>query len=264
MQKDTKEEKKWYVYMHTNKINQKKYIGITCQEPNERWKNGLGYKTQTVFWRAIQKYGWSGFEHIVVANNLTENEAKQKEIELIALYKTNCNRYKNPSYGYNCTDGGDGMSGWAPSEEIKNKIRQSLIGVMSGEKHPFFGKQHSEKTKQQMSKSKIGNKNYMYRTHNNGGKGGKQSIPVYCIELDSIFKGAKKAGIDNNIAQSDITKCCNKTRMSAGKHPETGNKLHWLYAKDAVAEGYITQQELDNYLNELKKGNDINGKSKKR
>ena len=34
----------WTVYMHVNKINGKKYVGITSQKPEERWKNnGIGY-----------------------------------------------------------------------------------------------------------------------------------------------------------------------------------------------------------------------------
>ena len=42
-------ERKWYVYCHTNKINGKKYIGITSQVPEERWRYGAGYKNQVVF-----------------------------------------------------------------------------------------------------------------------------------------------------------------------------------------------------------------------
>lgn len=54
---------KWYVYMHTNKINNKKYIGITgLKRYWDRWRSdGSGYKTQ-VFGRAIDKYGWENFE----------------------------------------------------------------------------------------------------------------------------------------------------------------------------------------------------------
>lgn len=34
------------IYVHLNKINGKKYIGITCKKPEIRWANGLGYKKQ--------------------------------------------------------------------------------------------------------------------------------------------------------------------------------------------------------------------------
>ena len=36
--------KEFIVYMHENKINHKKYIGITCQKPTQRWRGGKGYK----------------------------------------------------------------------------------------------------------------------------------------------------------------------------------------------------------------------------
>lgn len=50
----------------------------------------------------------------------------------------------------------------------------------------------------------------------------------------------------------------NNIRSSAGKHPETGEKLHWLYAEDAIEQRYITQQDLDNYLTNLKNKGDNN------
>lgn len=57
-------EKPYCVYIHTNKINKKSYIGITCQKPEHRWGcNGNGYAECPHFWRAIQKYGWDNFDH---------------------------------------------------------------------------------------------------------------------------------------------------------------------------------------------------------
>ena len=54
----------YIVYMHISPSN-KKYIGITKQEPNRRWRNGQGYKGQ-VFYNAIEKYGWKNIQHIIV------------------------------------------------------------------------------------------------------------------------------------------------------------------------------------------------------
>ena len=65
------------VYCHINKVNGKKYIGITKTDVNKRWHNGAGYKGQPKFYRAIQKYRWSGFDHEIIASNLTESEAKK-------------------------------------------------------------------------------------------------------------------------------------------------------------------------------------------
>ena len=35
--------KTYVIYMHVNKINNKKYIGITCQTLQNRWRKGKGY-----------------------------------------------------------------------------------------------------------------------------------------------------------------------------------------------------------------------------
>lgn len=49
------EENTFSVYMHDNKINHKKYIGITGQDPEARWRKGTNYRTCIAFRRAIEK-----------------------------------------------------------------------------------------------------------------------------------------------------------------------------------------------------------------
>lgn len=95
-------EKPYVVYIHINKINGKKYIGITCQKPEYRWgQQGQGYRECPVFWNAILKYGWDNFDHVIHADNLTKEEACKLEIELIAEMNSN-----NPLFGYNVAKGG--------------------------------------------------------------------------------------------------------------------------------------------------------------
>ena len=150
---------RYYVYMHRNKINNKAYIGITSKDPKDRWgKNGYNYrKTQPVFYAAIKKYGWDNFDHIVWANNLNKVEATYMEIKLIAIFKTNCKKYKNPEYGYNMTDGGEGTLGLVHSDETKR-----IIGDKAKERYkfpednPMYGRRHSEKTKKKMSEERQG------------------------------------------------------------------------------------------------------------
>lgn len=79
---------KYCVYCHTNKINGKKYIGITSQKPEHRWRNGEGYKNNEYFYHSIQKYGWHNFSHEILYTDLSKIEAENLEIKLIAEYDT--------------------------------------------------------------------------------------------------------------------------------------------------------------------------------
>lgn len=102
------------VYMHVNKINHKVYVGQTCQQLNKRWKNGYGYQTG-YFSSAIKHYGWCNFEHIILAENLTAEQADETEKSFIELYKSN-----TKEFGYNLDNGGH--SNKCHSEETKRKI----------------------------------------------------------------------------------------------------------------------------------------------
>lgn len=113
------------VYCHTNKINGKKYIGITCQIPEIRWgHNGNNYmQNQPYFAAAIKKYGWDNFEHEILFENLTAVEANNKEMELIALYHTYTGDSK--CWGYNLTRGGFGGVKYLTDEDRREAINKS-------------------------------------------------------------------------------------------------------------------------------------------
>lgn len=122
---------KYSVYMHTNLINGKVYIGKSFRNPVYRWgKDGSGYLrcsrghnkvNQRHFASAIKKYGWENFKHEVLFKGLSSKEASEKEKELIRQYESN-----NPSKGYNMTEGGEGCAGRIVTQETRDLLKESL------------------------------------------------------------------------------------------------------------------------------------------
>lgn len=129
------EEKKYTVYMHTNKINNKSYIGITSKPVEERWgKNGVKYKNNRHFWNAIHTYGWDNFDHDILFSNLTKEKACKIEKALIAAFMT-----QDPKMGYNIASGGEVNEGFHLSEEAKKKLSESHKGMFGGQNNPMYG-----------------------------------------------------------------------------------------------------------------------------
>ena len=116
--KNEYEKRNWCVYMHTNLFNGKMYVGITGKGAKHRW--GKGYRHCTKMNHAIKKYGWDGFDHRVLVDNLTKEEAEEIEQNLIEDLML-----QDDKYGYNITPGGS-----APimTEETKRKISEANKG----------------------------------------------------------------------------------------------------------------------------------------
>ncbi len=111
------------VYKHTAP-NDKVYIGITSKNPIYRWNSGKGYMTNKHFYNAILKYGWDNIKHEILFTDLNKEEACQKEIELIAEYKSN-----DPKFGYNISSGGEVSSaGVKRSNGTRQRMSVSHVG----------------------------------------------------------------------------------------------------------------------------------------
>ena len=80
-----------YVYLITNKINQKKYVGIT-NNYKVRWSNEKSYpsnpRRRQIIQEAIHKYGKENFTFQILFSGLSIEEAIAKEYELIGEYHT--------------------------------------------------------------------------------------------------------------------------------------------------------------------------------
>ena len=190
------------VYMHVNSINGKRYIGITKQKPEYRWRSdGSGYFRSPHFWGAIQKYGWNNFKHIILLENADRNFACDMEQELIDLYHTRDRRC-----GYNMTAGGDGSRGWKPSAETLAKRSAKLRGIKRSEQHrqrlreANLGKKATKETREKLRESHLGKKLTGYALEvavenmNKAHKMRRKSI--YCIDREGRrhdFESSKDA-----------------------------------------------------------------------
>ena len=106
----------YVLYIHTNLINGKRYVGITDNPKRRFGLNGNGYKySNPVFYKAIQKYGWNNFSHEIRLTNLTLKEAHDRERFYISLFRS------YGENGYNLTYGGEGSPKGAQSKEEKKK-----------------------------------------------------------------------------------------------------------------------------------------------
>lgn len=76
----------------------------------------------SVFHRAIKKYGPEAFSTIVLGTAGTSEELAELEKHFIRVLKT-----RTP-HGYNLTEGGEGLVGYIPSEETRARLRAAGLG----------------------------------------------------------------------------------------------------------------------------------------
>lgn len=227
--------------------------------PSKRWANGRGYIHNTHFNEAIQKYGWQkGFEHIILKENLTQEEACLLEKELIKEYDA-----LNPNKGYNIADGGihlgptsfEKMTEWQNnnkkfgekninSKKVKCIQTEDIFGSVTeacrwcdstkvGEccrglrkhagTHPETGIKLSWEFADENSKVTIEcnekqDNKYKSLAHTSGKK-------VLCIETNEIFASESEACKAYGASRGTIGRACNGIR-------KTALKKHWQWLEN--------------------------------
>lgn len=184
------------LYMHVNKANGKKYIGITSVDPLQRWGNGHGYYRNKHFNDAIKRYGWNGFDHYILATRLSKEEACRREKLLIKSFHT-----QDKLYGYNLTDGGEHF---LHSEESKALMSARRTGINTGP----FTEEHKRKIKEHHA-------------------GGADKSPVVCLETNTIYESINDASRATGINKKGISGCCRKV-----VHYNTAGGYHWRFANE--------------------------------
>lgn len=190
---------------------------------------------------SLLKYGWDGFDHMVLFGNLPEEIACKLEIELIA-------GYGKKGICYNVADGGQGTS--AMNDIIKTRISKSCIGKNIGDSDPMGnlteeqGKSHSDKMKrtwetkrelilinQKKGFERAGKEGKYDNRHPNFTEEGKKriysavskagSVPVLCYSPDWIFIGKYKSiseadmSFNKEAKRPDIYRVCRDSAKSA-------------------------------------------------
>jgi group I intron endonuclease len=118
-------ENKMVVYAITNKINGKKYIGITTNSFAERYPHGIRAHHNTHLRNSVKKYGQENFEVMLLEKDVEDMETLcELEMEYIEKYDT-CNVDK----GYNKSLGGLGVRQTERSEEHCRNISIAKKGI---------------------------------------------------------------------------------------------------------------------------------------
>lgn len=185
-----------FIYMTTNLINGKKYIG---QHKGDGTDSYLGSGDRLIM--AIKKYGKHNFKREILCF------AKSKEeLDLLEIWYINEHNAVEDDNYYNIANGGcvnphygkdNGMYGRNHTEEARFKMSKAweerdktiyqtesfktkISEVTKGEHNGMFGKSHTEESKRKMSENSVGKtKGELNGNFGNKGEKAKNGKPVY-------------------------------------------------------------------------------------
>lgn len=158
------EEKFGYIYLTTNLINGKIYVGQHSLKSKTQNYKGSGKEIL----RALKKYGKENFKMEVIEWCESFEELNEREKFWIEHYNS-----RERSIGYNITEGGQGISGFVHSEESKKKIsehngrywkgkllhpntRKAQLEYITTHPSPRRGTHCSEATKEKLRQCNLG------------------------------------------------------------------------------------------------------------
>lgn len=162
-----------FIYLITNTVNDKCYVGQTSQTPERRLIEHLSKATRGStgcrhLYNAIRKYGSDSFRVVQIAKAQSQEDLDRLEILWIAILNST-----DKSVGYNITSGGNveafteesrlrmreaqkkRHANSPPSEETKRKIKAAAIGRPG----PNKGIPRSDEVKRKIRETKKRNKN---------------------------------------------------------------------------------------------------------
>lgn len=248
------DDKRCYIYIHRKETNLEIfYVGkgtvykehVKSSLIKRFYHRAFSSSNRNKMWKKIKNK--HGYTVEIVKDNLSEECADELEIFLISEIGR---RDENKGSLSNLTDGGEGMLGCKPSKEArkkmseyhknkkltedhKNNIRKSFIGLRKGDKHPLYGvkgeKHHnfgkilSKEHKNKISSSRILNKSGRYGKNPRAKK-------VIDTETDEIFECGKILAEKLNIKYPTFSS------MLCGNTP---NVTKYMYLDDFKKKGKL-------------------------
>lgn len=221
-----------YIYIITNKEDNKKYIGKHSTNDLEDGYLGSGTK--------IKELLKEGKRNLLIKEIIefcsSEELAYEREKYWIDYY----NAVQDENF-YNIKDGGQGLPP-SQNKEIREKIRQKALErrtwqgdnnpghirakELIGEGNPFYGKHHTEETKEKIRQAALGRKlseetKQKIREHAPG------KIKIKCIETGIIYNSLREAAREIGLKDATtISRYLQGKYNYAGKD-KNGNPLHW-------------------------------------
>jgi len=249
-------QRKGLVYLATNLVNGKVYVGITTRQLSSRigehiYDSTVGNShSPTYFHKAMAKYGIENFKFTVL-EEVEQTSFEGMRERLYALEQKYISEYhsNNKNIGYNLTYGGDGITGYRMTPEQRKKIGDAHRGkelsdehkarikaFMNSDKNPNIGRVHSEEAKEKMSKAKkgkyVGAQNPMYGKSRpdlaERNKASAIKIGQYDLktgELLRVWGSSREIQKETGYNRSCIVTCCtHKAKQSHG--------YRWEYYSD--------------------------------
>jgi len=211
------------VYCIENKIDNKKYVGITRGDINRRFKqhktisNTKNTSNKSHLHNAMSFHGVENFF-------ITEIDSAEHKDELFEKEKYWINKLDTKRNGYNETDGGEGTFGWKATDEQRKHNSERIKKVMQDEN---LRKLLSEKTKQHwnsLSEDEKKTKRNQFleaRKSSTGSKGKTWNLSDETKRKMSESKKGYKMSDETKQKLSDIA----KTRTGRKCSPETLEKM---------------------------------------
>ena len=204
-----------FIYLIENKINNKKYVGMTTISIQERFIKHISESKRNltkVLYKAFQKYGTQNFSIKQIDSASTHEELIQKEKYWIKFYNT------VGVMGYNMTNGGE-MSPYKTKESVENH-RAAIINHYNN--HP------ETKIKISNSLKKFYENNQQARDHLKNINLGKKASLKSKAKMSLFQKGCKKKWTEQGLKNIGIAASKRNKNKPCPQHVRELNKKAFL------------------------------------